>query len=62
MLVEDELVKKSKSKTISENHELFQKFQSHYPGLWIQDQTSEQNFGTPLSNKRSHLFLFTLTL
>ena len=48
---------KKNQKINSKSHEIFQKFQSHYPRLWIQDHTSEQNFGTPLSNKQSHLFL-----
>ena len=75
MLLEDKELKKSiplqlnrgkgrasakrNQKINSKNHEIFQKFQSHYPRLWIQDHTSEQNFGTTLSNKRSHLFPFT---
>ena len=53
---------KRNKKILSKNHEIFQKFQSYYPRLWIQDHTSEQNFGTPLSNKRPHLFPFTVTL
>ena len=53
---------KRNQKINSKNHEIFQKFQIHYPRLWIQDHISEQNFGTTLSNKRSHLFPFTLTL
>ena len=77
MLLEDKELKKSiplqlnrgrgptsakrNQKINSKNHEIFQKFQSHYPRLWIQDHTSEQNFGTPLSSKQSHLFPFTLT-
>ena len=42
---------KRNQKINSKNHEIFQKLQSHYPRLWIQVHTSEQNFGTPLSNK-----------
>ena len=78
MLLEDKELKKSiplhlnkgrgwafgkrNQKINSKNYEIFQKLQSHYPRLWIQNHTSEQNFETPLSNEQSHLFPFPLTL
>ena len=44
-------------KSNPKNHELFQKFQSHYPRLWIQDHIRNKTLGLQFQISDSTFFL-----